>query len=472
MSSQPAQPKLLPPFRFRDYSYPLGVLKYRRLFKRAPRWSRDELEAWSRERRVAIVTHAYDNVPYYRHLFDAHGIRPSEVGQPEVWEQIPLLEKEIVRANTDDLISRTVNPKRMMWVTTSGSTGMQLRILLDHNINAAAFALFWRAWGSGGYYHLGQRHAIMKGVFYEAGWRYNRAIRALELSTARVGPENVGLFRDLIIKYKPRFMRGYPSAMYLFSRLLRERGLDLHVPMIITGSETLYDFQRREIENVLGARVYNHYTHWERCASVLECDAGRMHAQLDYGFHEILGEDGRPVPPNVNGVVTVTTMHNLAMPFIRYRTGDIASWSSETCECGQSFPVINRIEGRQTDYLVAEDGELISGTFAAAGLWHLPHLMYSQIVQKELGRIEVRIVKGEGYREPESTDAVMSAICARVGPGLQIDLRFCGLEDLERNPVGKIRQCFNRLTPEDLARVNIPVSWGLHMARTPGGDRN
>lgn len=465
MASSSPPPKQLPAFRFRDYSSPLRVLKYHRLFKKAPYWSRDELEAWSRARRVAILTHAYENVPYYRKLLDAQGIQPAEVGRPEVWQQIPLLEKEIVRANTDDLISRAVDPDKMMWVTTSGSTGMQLRILLDPNINAAAFALFWRAWGSGGYYHLGQRHAIMKGVFYEKGWRYNRSIRALELSTARVGPETVTLFRDLILKYKPRFMRGYPSAMYLFSRLLRERNLDLHIPMIITGSETLYDFQRKEIESVLRTRIYNHYTHWERCASVLECDAGRMHAQLDYGYHEILGEDGLPVPPNVNGVVTVTTMHNLAMPFIRYRTGDIASWSTETCECGQSFPIINKIEGRQTDYLVGPGGELISGTFAAAGLWQLPNLMYSQIVQKELGKIEVRIVKGEGYREPESTQLVYSAIRARVGEGLHIDLRFCGLEDLERNPVGKIRQCFNRLSAEDLARVNIPVSWGLHMVK-------
>jgi hypothetical protein len=51
---------------------------------------------------------------------------------------------------------------------------------------------------------------------------------------------------------------------------------------------------------------------------------------------------------------------------------------------------------------------------------------------------------------------------------MQIHLRFCQLEELERNPVGKIRQCFNRLSPEDLARVNIPVSWGLHMAGTGG----
>jgi phenylacetate-CoA ligase len=450
-------------FRFRDYSYPLGVLKYRRLFREAPTWNPERLEAWSRVRRTAIVNHAYQNVPYYRRLLDESGVRPQDVERPEVWSRIPLLEKEIVRNNTDDLIARTADLKRAMWVTTSGSTGMQLRILLDQNINAAAFALFWRAWGSGGYYRLGQRHAVMKGLYYEAGWKYNRAIRALELSSARVGPDTVRLFRELIQKHRPRFLRGYPSAMYLFCRLLKEHGLELHVPMVISGSETLYDFQRQEIEQVLGARVYNHYTHWERCASVLECDAGRMHAQLDYGYHEILGEDGQPVPPGVSGVVTVTTMHNLAMPLIRYRTGDIASWSAEPCSCGQPFPVINRIEGRQTDYLVAPDGRLISGTFAAAALWPLPHLLYSQIIQRELGKVEVRVVRGAGYREPENTQGVLGALRARLGEEMEMDLRFCQLEDLERNPVGKIRQCFNRLSADDLAKVNVPVSWGLHM---------
>jgi phenylacetate-CoA ligase len=455
-------------FKFRNYFYPFGVLKYHRLFQEAPYWSADRLEEWSRARRTAVAAHAYQNVPYYQRLFDQHGIRRQDLERPETWGRIPLLEKEIVRANTDDLISRTANPKRIMWVTTSGSTGMQLKIALDQNINAAAFALFWRAWGSGGYFHLGQRHAVMKGLFYEAGWKYSPAIRALELSSARVGPDTVRLFRDLILKYRPRFLRGYPSAMFLFSRLLRENGLELHIPMVISGSETLYDFQRKEIETVLGARVYNHYTHWERCASVLECKSGRMHAQLDYGYHEILGEDGQPVPPGISGVVTVTTMHNMAMPLIRYRTGDIASWSVESCDCGQSFPVINKIEGRQTDYLVSADGRMISGTFAAAALWPLPNLLYSQIIQRELGRVEVRIVKGSAYRDPENTQSVLAALRARLGEGMQIELCFCQLEELERNPVGKIRQCFNRLSPEDLARVNIPVSWGLHMAGTGG----
>ena len=170
-------------FRFRDYSYPLGVLKYHRLMRQAPHWSPERLASWSRDRRVEIATHAYAQVPYYRRLFDQHGIRPAEVGRDDVWQRIPLLDKDTIRASGKDLIAGDADPKRTVWVETSGSTGLQLRILLDQNINAAAFALFWRAWGSGGHFHLGQRHAAMKGLFHEQGWRYNRAIRTLELSS-------------------------------------------------------------------------------------------------------------------------------------------------------------------------------------------------------------------------------------------------------------------------------------------------
>lgn len=449
-------------FRLRDYALPVAVWKNRRLMNAAPFWPADRLGGWVQGRRLAIVQHAYDTVPYYRQLFDRAGIRPGDTARPEIWARVPTIAKTTIREQGASMISTSRATRGAVWAETSGSTGLKLRILLDRDVNAAAFALFMRAWGSGGHYHVWQRHAAMKGLSYDTGWRYNRAIRCLELSSARINPDSARFFRDLILKYRPRFMRGYPSAMYLFCRLLRDQGLDLHIPMIISGSETLYDFQRQEIEGFLGARMYNHYTHWERAASILECSAGRLHAQQDYGYHEILDGEGRVVGPGEPGVITVTTLHNRAMPLIRYQTGDVAVWSSEPCPCGQTFPSVERIEGRQTDYLVTLRGELISGTFAVEAFRTLPHLLSAQIVQAEIGRIEVRIVKGEGYREPETTRLILDALGQRLGADMKIELRFCGVEDLERSPVGKIRQCFNRIPAEQLARVGVAVTWGLN----------
>jgi phenylacetate-coenzyme A ligase PaaK-like adenylate-forming protein len=264
-------------------------------------------------------------------------------------------------------------------------------------------SLFWRAWSSGGHWRLGQRQAALKGLNHPDGWRYHRAIQTLEMSSGRLDAGTARLYRDLLERYRPRFLRGYPSSMYLFCRLLRDEGLEAHVPMVISGSEMLHDFQRAMIESVLRTRIYNHYTHWERAASILECDAGRMHAQEDYAHHEILDRDGEAVPPGMPGEITTTGLYNLAMPLVRYRTGDIARWTTERCPCGQTFPAVERIEGRQNDYLVSQSGALVPSTYAVTGFKAFPELLYIQIIQHDLEGVEVRIVKVPSYRDPEDT---------------------------------------------------------------------
>jgi phenylacetate-CoA ligase len=447
-------------FRVRDYFLPLKILGYRRLMGQAPLWPADRLEAWGLERRRRIVEHVFGTVPHYRDSFSRLGIDPTTVDRPEVWQRIPRISKEDIRDHSERFVSSRAERYGGFWATTSGSTGMPMKILLDRNVSAAAFALFWRAWGSGGYWRLGQRQAAMKGSTHERGWRYNRKIQTLELSSSHLSEETAKSFRDLIDRYRPRFMRGYPSALYLFCRLLREQDLELHVPMIISGSETLHDFQREEIERTLGARLYNHYTHWERAASVLECDQGRLHAQEDFAYHEILDAEGSPVPEGVPGEITVTAYHNFAMPLIRYRTGDVASWSEKRCGCGQVFPVVEKILGREADYVVKPDGSAVAGTYASSSFKHFPNVLYAQIAQSEPGAIELRLVPTAEYRDPEDGHEIVSHLREPLGNDIKIEVRLCGMEDLERNPVGKIRACFNRIPRGRLAGIQGEVVSG------------
>ncbi|MGH8645569.1 MAG: hypothetical protein ACREX4_14370 [Gammaproteobacteria bacterium] len=155
------------------------------------------------------------------------------------------------------------------------------------------------------------------------------------------------------------------------------------------------------------------------------------------------------MPPGVVGEITATGLHNLAMPLIRYRTGDTAAWSLKTCSCGQSFPIVERIEGRLSDGIYNAEGLLVSGM--ALRTMITPHLndtniLYSQVIQSDRRVLEVRIVKGPGYRHPEDTEVIRGALRFFVGE-MNIEFRFCGVEDLERSPIGKIRYCYNRLSP-------------------------
>ncbi|MGH8603609.1 MAG: phenylacetate--CoA ligase family protein, partial [Gammaproteobacteria bacterium] len=402
-------------FRIRDYFFPDKILNYRRLMREAPGWSVEHLAEWSKSRRMAIVKHAYENVPYYRRVLDGHRIRPEQVDRPEVWARIPTLDKLTLKQNTGDLIAGGAPPKTSAWARTSGSTGLNLSFLLDSNVNAAAFALFWRCWESGGYWRIGQRQAAIKGVltkkggYYEQAWKYSPILRTLRLSPVQINAQSARRYRDVIARYRPRFIRTFPASLYLLCRLLREQGLELHIPMVVTGAEVLYDFQRKEFETTLGARVYNHYTHWERAASILECEAGNLHCQEDYGNHEILDHEGRPVPPGVVGEITATGLHNLTMPLIRYRTGDTAAWSLKGCSCGQSFPIVERIEGRLSDGIYNAEGLLVSGDAVRSVITPFlndTNILYSQVIQADRRALEVRIVKGPGYRDPEDTEVI------------------------------------------------------------------
>ncbi len=420
-------------------------------------WSPERLDAWSRHRRKLLIAHAYTHVPYYRRLLDEHGIDPTAVDRDEVWRRIPPLTKDILREHADDLTATDGFSRGAVWAGTSGSSGAPLRFLLDRRVNAASFALSWRVWNSGGHWRLGQRQAALKGLNHPKGWRYHRVIRTLEMSSGSLNPAKARLYRALLEHYRPRFLRGYPSSMYLFCRLLRDEGLKAHVPVVFSGSETLHGFQRAMIESVLRTRVYNYYSHWERAASILECDAGRMHAQEDYGHHEILDRDGEPVLPGVPDEITATGLYNLAMPLVRYRTGDIARWATERCPCGQTFPAVERIEGRQNDYLVSRSGALIPGTHAVIGFDAFPELLYIQIIQRDLEGVEVSIVKAPGYRDPEDTRRIQEELHTRLGQEMRLDIRFCTTDELERNPVGKIRSCYNRLPPGLMERYGLPA---------------
>jgi phenylacetate-CoA ligase len=432
-------------FRLRDYMQPVKVLRFHRLMNEAPFWEPSRLTDWVGATRRALVKHAVEHVPHYRETLTAANIQLDHLDDEAEWLRIPTISKSLVVGTPERFISSAA-PRDAVWTSTSGSTGMPMKILLDPNINAAAFALFWRAWSTGGYWRLGQRHAVMKNHPAAAVVNHNRRLRAMEAVPRRINASTAREVRDAFARYKPRFLRGYPSAMYLFCRLLEEQGLELQIPMVISGSETLYEYHRAKIEAVLKTRVINHYTHWERSASILECERGSLHAQQDFGYHELLDRSGRPVGPGVEGEITVTGLHNTSMPFIRYRTGDIAVWDEEPCACGRSFPVIKHIVGRNSDFLIRRDGAILGGIAIVSFMRQLTDVRYVQIVQSEPGAVTVKVVRAPNYSEL-TTKRIARDVQQLCENQMEVNIEFCEIEGLERSPVGKIRQYISHVAP-------------------------
>ena len=106
---------------------------------------------------------------------------------------------------------------------------------------------------------------------------------------------------------------------------------------------------------------------------------------------------------------------------------------------------------------MSQSGALIPSTYAVTAFKAFPELLYIQIIQRDLEGVEVRIVKAPGYRDPEDTRRVREELHIRLGREMRLDIRFCTTDELERNPVGKIRSCYNRLPPAIIERYGIPA---------------
>ena len=431
-------------FRFRDYLLsPLKLLALHRWMRQTPAWSVPRMNEWIVGRLRELARAQAERVPYYRRQFRRLDFNPDRLNDFEYWRKLPLLDKDSVRANYDDLQAADAGTLGAVPCTTLGSTGTAMRFLLDRDVNMAAFALFWRVWSQCPSWRIGKRQASLSG--YAAGkWQYQWKARVLALSSFHLSRETVAEFAALIERYRPSFLRGYPSSLYLFARLLEEANLPLRFPVVFSGAESLLPFQRECIERVFACRLVDHYSHWERCGSICQC-ASR---QIPRGKRLRIPRDRRcrrrAAKPGEIGRLVATSLHNRAMPLFRYDTRDLAAWSTEVdCPCGSRFPIIERIVGRIEDVVLTPEGKLVGRLDAA--LKFSPHIRLAQIVQESIDCLRALLVCDPGYNEEEDELPLLRELRARLGPS--IDIRLEKVDDLPRTPLGKLRFVVSKIDP-------------------------
>ena len=173
----------------------------------------------------------------------------------------------------------------------------------------------------------------------------------------------MGIYLDILERRPWRQIFGYPSAIYLLCLEARKQGRDLRrlgVKAVFVTGEVLLPHQRELISETLACPVADGYGGRDSGFIAHECPQGGMHILADCTIVEVLDPDGQPVPPGESGEITVTDLYSHEAPFIRYRTGDIGVVSSRQCRCGRALPLLEKIEGRSNDLILAPDGRIIN----------------------------------------------------------------------------------------------------------------
>lgn len=408
-------------------------------------WAPERLREHQFRQLGLLLTHAHATVPFYRTRLETAGFRPGAEVTDTWFSALPVLTRAEVHAQGAALHSRNL-PAAHAPVTqgqTSGSTGTPVTFL-----TTPVTRLFWQAFNLRD--HLWHRRDLglkLATIRPDRGVRGEQGVTVPHWSAAIAeifpnGPSSIlhsgnPLDRQIewLVGQDPDYLLTLASNLLELAREMRRRGIRLgRLREARTFGDALRPEARAECAALLGVRLVDMYTSQEAGYLALQCPEGEhYHVQSESAIVEVLDDAGRPCAAGGIGKVVVTSLHNFAMPLIRYEIGDYAQAGAQ-CPCGRGLPVIRRVLGRERNLAVAPDGRKFFPSFAAETWAHIAPIRQIQLVQKSHRHIEVRLA---AERAPDDHAQHSLRAALRQSLGHPYDFTFVVLENIPRAPSGK-----------------------------------
>lgn len=366
------------------------------------RWSQEKTEQYQLEQLKSIFMLAQEKSLYYQKSFADAGFDPKTLSSFEDLEKLPLIDKHVINGNADDLMTVPKNTPGLDYVSTGGSSGEPLRFLIGSDRSAVEFAHLAVSWFRVGY-KLTTPQAVLRGAVLEQSSKgiphfYDPLLRRHNYSNFHMNDDAMGTYMDHISKIGSCYLNTYPSSLNILVRYLNRAGRKppKNIKGLLIGSENIYEEDRQAAEVLFGVRFFSWYGHSEKLVMAAECEKSTAyHVFPTYGYCELVDEAGKRVTtPGARGEIVGTGFINRAMPFIRYRTGDYATYVGEHCEkCGRAHLLIEDISGHNTlEMLVARDNSLIPWAACNVHGDTFEGVLQFQFKQTQAGQATLKVV--------------------------------------------------------------------------------
>jgi phenylacetate-CoA ligase len=368
-------------------------------------WSYQQTRQYQLRSLIKLLKHAYENVPYYRDLFNELKFNP-EISDFEDLKKLPFLTKDLIRTNYDKLIDENYSGKKYK-MNTSGSSGKRLDLVCNDELFKIEAAYIYDACKKHGV-NLYDEHSIWlrryspseRDKFYRHDYELNRTY----LSAFHLNDSTIHKYVSYINESKTKNLISYPSTLYYLALLCEKHGLNLpHVKNMHGASEMCFSNWREKIKEVFSIDIKMHYGQVEKSIfAYQDMDNDMYNESLTYSYNEFL-EDG---------TVVGTGFHNTLMPLIRYRTEDRVKVNLDADLSGSHPKTIAEIEGRNGDMLIHETGALLPAVNFYSFLSKCNFIDMFQIRQdrktKNLTFLAIKSTlfdeKSESYLKKELTD--------------------------------------------------------------------
>jgi phenylacetate-CoA ligase len=399
-------------------------------------FNNDDMISFRNKRLQMFVKYAADYVPFYRELFRKEKINSEEIKTIEDLNKIPIIEKNIIKSQWHKFLSDKYSNRNYRISKTSGTTGSGFKVANSRDASRESWAIISRfrkwhgilegTWSA----HIGGRQVVHSQQNKPPYWRYNWPGKQILFSGYHMREETIGNYVNEINKQKIQWIHGYPSLISLVARYVIDHGIQFNhkILWVTTGSENLLPHQIHLIKNAFQIHPIQQYGLTELVAHFSECENGMLHVDEDFSAVEFI-----PVESGEGFKIIGTNLSNLAMPLIRYDTGDIATLGNN-CSCGRPGRVVYQVDGREEDYIILKDGTRHGRTASIFKYMH--NIKEAQLYQKVPGIVSVRIVPSPRFSKNDER-LLIYKFAERFRDQLNIVIDY--KTNLERTKNGKLR---------------------------------
>lgn len=313
----------------------------------------DKLKKLQTKRLRRVVKYAYNRTSLYRRKFDEAGVRPGDINTLDDLGKLPLTRywEDFCNIPLPEKLAVPIEEVKEVFSTSGTVSGFTQPVLRTRREARIMYDAFARAmWALG----VRPDDVVQDMIGFDVPFTSLGAAVVLAGTGRRNLDHQIRLARLMNVTT----LYSLPSLALEYLERAKELGINLKetkLRLVVTAGEALSQAYRKKIEEEYGLFVRAVYGSSETGLVSVECRESEegMHTFLDLCVVEVIDpETDEVLGLGEEGELVVTCLTNEAMPLIRYRTGDVASFHPyEPCRCGRSHPKISMIKGRVSEVI-------------------------------------------------------------------------------------------------------------------------
>lgn len=383
----------------------------------------------------SLVLYAYKHTIYYKKVFDNIGLINNGKVNWDNWHLVPVLTKDIIRKERNNMISDEFNQRGAYKNTSGGSTGEPVEFIQDKEYFTKNFGdkiLFGllngkypgdkelKIWGS-------ERDIIEGSVGLKEkliNFIFNRRL----INSFVLDNRKIQHAVKMINQWKPVQIWAYADSIYEIASYVKENNICMFSPKIImTTAGVLYDEMRAAVQEAFPkSNVINQYGSREAGAIGVETNGSVGIRVFSHSvLVEIKDSQTGEISDYGEGDFLVTNLTNYSMPLIRFEIGDMGVISDREGYKG-AFPVIEKLRGRVNSHILKRDGSKIHGEYFTHLFYNKSWVKNFQVIQNDYDSIIFQIVCREYDSKQQEKDLEEMVRLTRLvlGDSCHVDIKF------------------------------------------------